>query len=87
MQAHVLAEAGARPRRRRRGGDRVGERPRGNNPDPRSVGNGGSAAAGYARRVLTPLSVTGVVVFTACLVLAVLAGLGIFALVRDRGGE
>jgi uncharacterized membrane protein len=43
--------------------------------------------SGYARRVLTPLSVTGVVVFTACLVLAVLAGLGIVALLRGRRGE
>jgi hypothetical protein len=33
------------------------------------------------------LSVTGGVLFTACLVLAVLAGLGIFALLRGRRGE
>jgi len=46
-------------------------------------------AVGYAARVssLVPLSVTGVVVFTACLVLVVLAGLGIFALLRGRRGE
>lgn len=43
--------------------------------------------SGYAPQVLTPLSVTGVVVFTACLVLAVLAGLGIVALLRGRRGE
>jgi hypothetical protein len=36
---------------------------------------------------LVPLSVTGVVIFTACLVLVVLAGLGIFALLRGRRGE
>jgi len=33
------------------------------------------------------LSVTGGVLFTACLVLVVLAGLGIFALLRGRRGE
>jgi hypothetical protein len=37
--------------------------------------------------MLTPLSVTGVVVFTACLVLAVLAGIGIYALLRGKQGE
>jgi uncharacterized membrane protein len=36
---------------------------------------------------LIPLSTTGVVAFTACLVLAVLAGLGIFALLRGRRGD
>jgi hypothetical protein len=48
-----------------------------------------AGGVGYAARVssLVPLSVTGVVVFTACLVLAVLAGLGIFALLRGRRGE
>jgi hypothetical protein len=46
-------------------------------------------AVGYAARVssLVPLSVTGVVVFTACMVLVVLAGFGIFALLRGRRGE
>jgi hypothetical protein len=34
-----------------------------------------------------PLSITGVVLFTACLVLVVLAALGIFALMRGRRGE
>lgn len=48
---------------------------------------GSVVPAGYAAQVLTPLSVTGVVVFTACLVLIVLAGLGIVALVRGRRGE
>jgi hypothetical protein len=53
-----------------------------------AFGEEGSAGpAGYAAQVLTPLSVTGVVVFTACLVLIVLAGLGIVALVRGRRGE
>jgi hypothetical protein len=33
------------------------------------------------------LSVTGVVVFTASMVLVVLAGFGIFALLRGRRGE
>jgi hypothetical protein len=44
---------------------------------------------GYAAQVssLVPLSVTGVVVFTACLVLVVLAGFGIFALLRGHRGE
>jgi hypothetical protein len=44
---------------------------------------------GYAAQVLglVPLSVTGLVLFTACLVLAVLAGLGIFALLRGKRGE
>jgi len=37
--------------------------------------------------VLTPLSVTGVVLFTACLVLVVLCGLGLFALLRSRKGD
>jgi hypothetical protein len=37
--------------------------------------------------VLSPLSVTGVVLFTACLLLVVLAGIGIFALLRGRRGE
>jgi len=37
--------------------------------------------------VLTPLSVTGVVLFTACLVLVVLCGIGLYALVRGRRGE
>jgi hypothetical protein len=36
---------------------------------------------------LVPLSVTGLVLFTACLVLAVLAGLGIVALLRGKRGE
>jgi len=48
---------------------------------------GTACPGGYAAQVLTPLSVTGVVVFTACLVLVVLAGLGIVALVRGRRGE
>jgi len=36
---------------------------------------------------LIPLSITGVVLFAACLALVVLAGLGIFALLRGRRGE
>lgn len=45
--------------------------------------------AGYAARVLSliPLSVTGLVLFTACLVLVVLAVLGIIALLRANRGE
>jgi hypothetical protein len=44
---------------------------------------------GYAARVplLVPLSVTGLVVFTACLVIVVLAGLGIVTLMRGKRGE
>jgi hypothetical protein len=37
--------------------------------------------------VPTPLSVTGVTLFTTCLVLAVLAGFGVFVLLRGKRGE
>jgi hypothetical protein len=37
--------------------------------------------------LLVPLSVTGLVIFTACLVLIVLAGLGIVTLMRGKRGE
>ena len=55
----------------------------------RQRGEEPAGAVGYAALVssLIPLSVTGVVLFTACLVLVVLAGLGIFALLRGRRGE
>jgi uncharacterized membrane protein len=45
--------------------------------------------AGYAAWVLSlvPLSVTGMVLFTACLVVAVLALLGIVTLLRGKRGE
>lgn len=36
---------------------------------------------------LIPLSVTGLTLFIACLLVIVLAGLGIFALVRGKRGE
>jgi hypothetical protein len=36
---------------------------------------------------LIPLSVTGLTLFIACLLVAVLAGLGIVALVRGKRGE
>jgi hypothetical protein len=36
---------------------------------------------------LLPLSVTGLTLFIACLAVAVLAGLGIVALVRGKRGE
>jgi hypothetical protein len=60
--------------------------------DPREGRQAGKewlGAVGYAARVssLVPLSVTGVVLFTACLALVVVAGLGIFALLRGRRGE
>jgi hypothetical protein len=44
---------------------------------------------GYAARVLllVPLSITGLVVFTACLVVVVLAGLGIVTVMRGKRGE
>lgn len=44
---------------------------------------------GYAARVLllVPLSITGLVVFTACLVVIVLAGLGIVTMMRGKRGE
>ena len=56
---------------------------------PLGCREGTAATVGYAALVpsLIPLSVTGVVLFTACLVLVVLAGLGIFALLRGRRGE
>jgi len=37
--------------------------------------------------LLVPLSVTGLVVFTACLVVVVLAGLGIVTVMRGKRGE
>lgn len=50
---------------------------------------GGSWAASYPFRVssLIPLSVTGLTLFIACLLVAVLAGLGIVALIRGKRGE
>ena len=54
-------------------------------------GGGGRSgiAAGYAGDVvsLLPLSVTGLTLFIACLLVAVLAGLGIVALVSGKRGE
>lgn len=49
----------------------------------------GAELDGYAARVLllVPLSITGLVVFTACLAVVVLAGLGIVTVMRGKRGE
>ena len=51
--------------------------------------SGTSRDAGYPVEVssLIPLSITGLTLFIGCLLVAVLAGLGVVALIRGKRGE
>ena len=46
-----------------------------------------AASYPFGVSVLIPLSITGLTLFIACLLVAVLAGLGIVALIRGKRGE